>query len=269
MPEGPEIRRAADAVERAVGGEPLVSVTIDFDALRGLGRELEGETVTDIRTHGKAMLTQFSGGLTLYSHNQLYGVWRIAAAGSDPQTNRRLRVALRTASRSALLYSATDVDLLDSDGVAGHPFLRKLGPDALWPELTWQEVAERLESKPFGGRSLAALLLDQSFVAGLGNYLRSEVLFCARVDPTARPRDLARGSRRLVARQVLELTRRSYCTGGLTLPPSQALKASKRGQQERFGVFAREGRPCRRCRTTVEKVMIGSRRLYLCPSCQG
>ncbi|MEM9405748.1 MAG: endonuclease VIII [Acidobacteriota bacterium] len=267
MPEGPEIRRAADRIEKAIRDRELVSVTLDFEPLRGLEEVLEGETVTGITTHGKAMLTHFSGGLTLYSHNQLYGVWKIARK-ADPKTNRRLRVALRTEGAAALLYSATDVDVLDADGVAGHPFLRKLGPDALWESTDVDEVDERLQSKTFSGRSLGALLLDQSFVAGLGNYLRSEILFCASLRPEQRPRDLTRGQRRKVARETLKLTRRSYETAGVTLPAS-VVPARRKGQRrERFWVFARQGKRCRRCDDSIEKIVVGSRRLYLCPTCQ-
>ncbi|MBN0574553.1 endonuclease VIII, partial [Pseudomonas aeruginosa] len=97
MPEGPEIRRAADKLEAAIKGEPLTNVWFAFPQLQPYQTQLIGQRVTHIATRGKALLTHFSGGLTLYSHNQLYGVWRVVDAGVEPQSNRVLRVRLQTA----------------------------------------------------------------------------------------------------------------------------------------------------------------------------
>lgn len=88
MPEGPEIRRAADKLEAAIKGEPLTNVWFAFPQLQPYQTQLTGQRVTHIATRGKALLTHFSGGLTLYSHNQLYGVWRVVDAGVEPQSNR-------------------------------------------------------------------------------------------------------------------------------------------------------------------------------------
>ncbi|MFS4689286.1 DNA-formamidopyrimidine glycosylase family protein, partial [Klebsiella quasipneumoniae subsp. similipneumoniae] len=71
MPEGPEIRRAADTLEAAIKDEPLTDVWFAFPRLQPYQTELIGQRVTHIDTRGKALLTRFSGGLTLYSHNQL------------------------------------------------------------------------------------------------------------------------------------------------------------------------------------------------------
>ncbi len=83
---------------------------------------LVGQRVTQIETRGKALLTHFSGGLTLYSHNQLYGVWRVVEAGAQPVSNRVLRVRLQTAEKAILLYSASDIDILTPEQLATHPF---------------------------------------------------------------------------------------------------------------------------------------------------
>ncbi|MDB2181027.1 DNA-formamidopyrimidine glycosylase family protein, partial [Citrobacter farmeri] len=85
MPEGPEIRRAADNLEAAIKGKPLTDVWFAFAQLKPYQSSLVGQTVTAMETRGKALLTHFSEGLTLYSHNQLYGVWRVVDTGETPQ----------------------------------------------------------------------------------------------------------------------------------------------------------------------------------------
>ena len=105
MPEGPEIRRAADRIAKVLIGERLEDVTLTPPALAYRRDELLGTSVTAIDTRGKAMLTRFDNGLTLYSHNQLYGRWMVARRGQMSNTGRSLRVGLHTRSHSALVLS--------------------------------------------------------------------------------------------------------------------------------------------------------------------
>ena len=114
MPEGPEIRRAADQLAAAMVGKPLTEVWFAFPALKTYEPALMGETIDAFETRGKALLTHFSNGLTLYSHNQLYGVWRVVPSGTEPNTSRQLRVRLGNADRAILLYSASDIELLNA-----------------------------------------------------------------------------------------------------------------------------------------------------------
>ena len=86
MPEGPEIRRAADQLHAAIAGRPLRRAFFAFPALKRFERELRGRVVEAITPHGKALLTRFDHGWTMYSHNQLYGVWKVAAPGSSLST---------------------------------------------------------------------------------------------------------------------------------------------------------------------------------------
>lgn len=269
MPEGPEIRRAADRLAEAVAGEPLVHAEFAFPDLKRFEAGLMGRRIESITPRGKALLTRFDHGWTLYSHNQLYGVWKIAAPGERPQTKRSLRVALETARSAILLYSASDVSMWRSDEVESHPFLQGLGPDVLDPALDADTVAERLCAPAFRGRALGGLLLDQGFLAGMGNYLRSEVLFATGLHPAYRPKGLDDGQLARLAQALLDIPRLSYATRGIVQADgmrSDYLADTADGF--RFQVFARAGEPCPACGTAIERMMTGSRRLYLCPRCQ-
>jgi endonuclease-8 len=271
MPEGPEIRRAADRLARVLVDNELARVFFKFPRLKRFQRALTGERVTAVDTHGKALLTRFSNGLVLFSHNQLYGRWYVTRGRQTPKTNRSLRAALYTTDHSALLYSASSIDVLAADDVPSHPFVSRLGPDILDPRLTAEQIAERLTAKQFRGRSLGALLLDQGFLAGNGNYLRSEILFFSGLSYGAKPASLSAASRRRLGRQILALAGRSYRTGGITNPPSRvaALKAAGLTRSKyRFAVFGRAGAPCYACGTPIERCNVGSRRLYFCANCQ-
>ena len=269
MPEGPEIRRAADRVERAVRGE-VVELELHMPDLEKRREELAGRRVLRIDTHGKAMLTRFEGGLVLYSHNQLYGRWYVERRGKTPRTSRSLRLALHAPERSAFLYSATDVSLWAEDELEAHPFLSKLGPDLL--RTNEDEVDALLDDPRFSRRQLAAVYLDQSFLAGLGNYLRAEILFVAGVHPARRARELSASHRRLLAEATCAIARRSYRSGGITV--DERLEAALREdgatrRNRRHYVYGRADRPCRRCDEPIERVELGGRHVFVCPRCQG
>ena len=215
------------------------------------------------------MLTHFDNGLTIYSHNQLYGRWKIAPAGKIPKTNRQLRLALHTEIKSALLYSASDISVWETESLTKHPFLSRIGPDILCEGTTVDAVARRLEYKIFKNRPLHSILLDQKFLAGVGNYLRSEILFEARLNPELRPRDLNDAEAYNLARAILNISQRSYVSKGITLCPDfLAILKKKRPAKKRFYVFSREGKSCYICDRSVLRKEASGRRLYWCANCQ-
>ncbi|MEM9071581.1 MAG: endonuclease VIII [Myxococcota bacterium] len=268
MPEGPEIRRAADRVAKAVAGH-AVEVSFGLPRLEAWAPVLSGAAVQSVTSHGKAMLTRFSTGHVVYSHNQLYGRWYIQKSGQLPPTNRQLRFALRGKARWALLYSASDIDVLEADDLDMHPFLRKLGPDVL--DTDEATIRARLRSDEFRGRQLASLYLNQGYLAGLGNYLRAEILFLAKLDPTRRAADLSAAEIRRLAKHTSEVPQRSYRTGGIVLEERRANALKKQGaprRERRFYVYHREGKQCRRCDTRIERFDAGGRHIFRCPTCQ-
>lgn len=271
MPEGPEIRRAADRLAKILVGRPLERVTFAFTHLKHYEPELTAAQVLDVRTRGKAMLIHFDCGQVIYAHNQLYGRWYLCKKGRPPRTRRQLRLALETATDSALLYSASDITVLADHGLAEHPFLARAGPDLLTDDPSAKDIADRLSAPTFRRRQLAMLLLDQSFVAGLGNYLRSEVLFAAGLHPELKGVDLSRPEALKLARAIRRLTQRSYQTGGITNDLKTAARLKARGlprRAYRHYVFSRAGEPCFACGECIVRENHAGRRLYRCPHCQ-
>jgi len=123
----------------------------------------------------------------------------------------------------------------------------------------------------FRNRALGGLYLDQAFLAGNGNYLRSEILWAAGVDPQLKPSQLAAAELQAIATETLAISRRSYRTRGVTATPKQAQERKALGmsyQQYRFQVFGREALECYVCGSTIERRTMGSRNLFVCPGCQ-
>ncbi len=271
MPEGPEIRRSADQVEIALKKGTVLDVFFAFEQLKGYESILKGAEITTVDTKGKAMLIRFNNGYTIYSHNQLYGKWVIRSAYNYPKTNRQLRLALHNEKKSALLYSASDIEVLRNEEVPFHPFIAKVGPDLLSEDVTVEDLQERFKSKAFRRKKWTSLLLDQSFIGGIGNYLRSEILFVSGIHPDLRPVDCSENQLKKAAEATITLVKRSYKHDGITNDIDLAMKLKEKGQKRqeyRHWVFNREAQPCRIDGTEIQKIQAGSRRLYYCPTCQ-
>ena len=271
MPEGPEIRRSADQLSRVLAGRPALGVNLFLPGLTPHERSLSGVQIVSVEPRAKAMLIGFANGSTLYSHNQLYGRWYVVAAGKSPRTNRSLRVAIHTRDHSALLYSASDIAVLTQLQLRSHPYLSKLGPDLLHPGSTRETVRKQAETARFQGRRLAALLLDQSFYAGLGNYLRSEILYVSRLHHAQKLGALSVADRIRLADTALAVTHQAYRSRGVTnaLERAACLKADGLSFSEyRHHVFAREGLGCWTCGELVRREDVAGRAIFFCPNCQ-
>ena len=271
MPEGPEIRRAADRIAEAIEGQIVDELFFAFEMLKPWQSRLQGKRIRRVEPRGKALLIRFEDGPTMYSHNQLYGRWFIRDRGVVPSTRRQLRAAIHTPTTSALLYSASEIEVLDEDGLEAHPYLRRLGLDLLADDTTPSRVRDRLLETRFRRRMLGGLLLDQGFLGGVGNYLRSEILFYAGIDPERRPMDLGPDERMRFARAAITVSQRAYRTRGVTREPGYAERQRRRGRprrEYRHYVFGRAGQECPRCGDIVSRRTVAGRRLYGCPSCQ-
>ena len=271
MPEGPEIQIACDKVARVVEGHRLNRVQIPWPALQEYEDIWTGRLVKNMEARGKALLFHFDCGDILYTHNQLYGRWLTRKKPELPKSNRTLRLAFYTDRGGAFLYSATDLEVLSADELKTHPYIGSLGPDILDPQLTRTKLKNRLLHKRFRNRQLASLYLDQSFLAGPGNYLRIEILFCAGVPPRAKPSQLSVAQVKTLADRTLEISNRAYLTKGYTTEPALAEELKRQGEQRRSRrhyVFGRAGKACRLCDYTIVKVKISSRSVFYCAQCQ-
>jgi endonuclease-8 len=271
MPEGPEMFRVARRVADVIQSRPLNEVWFAFDHLKGWSERLGEQEVCAVETRGKALLIRFDDGLTIYTHNQLYGRWMFSAADRRPDTRRQLRLALSTSERSALLYSASEIEVIEPDQMNAHPLLGRGGLDLLSSGASVDEIADWISQPRFARRALGHLLLDQSFLAGVGNYLRSEILYVAGLH-------WSDTLKRLSAEQISDLAQaahtmmwRSVKTGGVTNDPERVKalkKAGWRRRDYRHYVFSREGQACFECDRPIARETVSGRRLYSCPACQ-
>ncbi len=258
-----------------MAGRVIDNIYFGLDSLKAWEDQLTGSRVKSIETRGKAMIIRLDMGrdddLYIYSHNQLYGRWHFCNTDEYPDSQRQLRIAIDCQGQSALLYSASDIAVLNQYELQNHRFLCKLGPDVLSQLTTVENLVERLSSTKYCNRQLGGVMTDQSFVAGLGNYLRCEILFYAGLSPRVRSRDLNDKELQFLANAILKLARQSYQAGGITNNLDYAKILMEQGanyEEARFYVFRRQGKACYHCGSQIEKKVHAGQACFYCPECQ-
>jgi formamidopyrimidine-DNA glycosylase len=140
----------------------------------------------------------------------------------------------------------------------------KLGPEPL--EITAKEFGALFERRR---GHLKPLLLDQTFLAGLGNIYVDESLWYARLHPLRRAETLTSAERARLFRAIQRVLTRAIAVGGTSIDVMyKRVNGASGGFQDSLRAFDREKRPCRRCGTPIRKTVVGQRGTHFCPTCQ-
>tara|TARA_B100001113_G_C21024784_1_gene585185 strand:+ start:154 stop:999 length:846 start_codon:yes stop_codon:yes gene_type:complete len=271
MPEGPEIRRVGDSISRVLVGKEIIESYFYYERIKDMEEIVRNKNIKEITTRGKALLIRFKNDWTMYSHNQLYGKWTVNLNSTKIESKRALRVVFKTKKHTVRLWSATDIDLLPTSKENEHLFLKKIGPDVLNELCSVQLIEERLTSKIFHKKKASTLMLDQTVLSGLGNYLRSEILFDAKIHPDDRPFDLDKERITQWAKSIKNISLLAYKTGGFTVSKAIADRNKANGEPKksyRHAVFMRHQYECLNCMSLIERKWYGKRKLDYCPKCQ-
>ena len=271
MPEGPEVRRAGDKISRALVDKDIVESEFYYERIKNKEELIKNINIKEITTRGKSLLIRFENGWTMYSHNQLYGKWSVNLNTTKIISTRALRVLFKTKKHTVRLWSATDIDLLPTSEEHEHSFLKKIGPDVLDQSCCYDLIEERLTSTRFHKKKASTLMLDQTVFAGLGNYLRSEILFDAKIHPDDRPFDLDKTRITQWAKSIKDISHLAYKTGGFTVSKYLADRNRENGEPRssyRHAVFMRHQYECLNCKSRIKRKWYGKRKLDFCPNCQ-
>lgn len=305
MPEGPEVRRHADALHAALAGHAVTALTARTKQARAFlanpdaGHALAGRRVERVWSHGKHLVGQLGPGpggappAFWHSHLMMWGRWETHPAGYDAPPDPRERARIATDGGVAVLRSAPVFELYAGDRqYEAVEALATLGPDVLpydGPD-AFDEAAFAARLRAHPEREIGAVLLDQRVVAGLGNYLRADLLFLARLSPFTRVGDLSEDDIARLAALTPDLAARAYAGEGVTLSAADTDRVAEDDAlvytpgalwQRRHYVFRRTNLPCFACGDTVRQAKQVTRAaltedeedrtrpIYFCPTCQG
>lgn len=268
MPELPEVEHIVRYLQPLLSGRRVERVAAPGGpAPPALARALRGRTIRDVQRRAKLVVLPLDH-RALVVHLKLTGKLWVRPAGEAVGPHARLVVHLDDGAALVLedMRRLGWARVLDDEALARA--LGALGPEPLEPAFDLPTFAARLRARR---RSrLKPLLLDPSFVAGIGNIYADEVLFAARLHPLtlagalepSAVRRLHAAIRRVLARAVADRTD--------AVPDQERVGAGGRGAAKRLrlAVFQKDGAPCPRCRTPIERSVVQGRGTYTCPGCQ-
>jgi endonuclease-8 len=273
MPEGDSIYRAASALQRALAGSVITHFSSVFPALNRVDEDapIAGRTLEKVEAHGKHLLMQLSGDLTLRTHMRMSGSWHIYRPGEAWQRPRsQMRIWLETEKFQAVAFVVHDAEWLTRGDMARSTVAR-LGPDILGAEFDQTLAAQRIRAEV--GRPICDAILDQRVLAGIGNVYKSELLFLARVHPLAAADSIDEASALRITGDAHKLLRSNVgaaATGGIVTYRGLRRTTGRSDPAERLWVYGRSGKPCRECGSTIVMARLGqhARSTYFCPRCQ-
>jgi len=272
MPEGDTIFRAAQTLNRALAGEVVTRFESVYPALTRVADDhpIVGRTIDSVRSQGKHLLMAFSGGLTLRTHMKMNGSWHIYRAGEKWQRPvRDMRVLVGAGRFVAVGFNVPVAEFLTDRDLARHPQLRALGPDLLGAAFDPGDARQRVRAH--GRDAIGDALLNQRTIAGIGNVFKSEILFVAGIDPFRRVDAMTDEELARVIDVAQNLLRGNVLSREQTLSPAMGRRTTgSLDPNEKLWVYARGGKPCRRCGTIIESRKTGNdaRLTYWCPRCQ-
>jgi formamidopyrimidine-DNA glycosylase len=276
MPELPEVETVVrqlrpQLVGRTVSGvEVLWARTIARPSVRAFRTQLAGRRVVALGRRAKYLLATLDDGRLLVGHLRMTGRFLVRSVAGRPEPGepdgRFVRVRLALEGGGEVLFS--DVRKFGRLALVSalEDALPELGPEPLSPAMDGAWLAGALAARR---RLLKPLLLDQSFLAGLGNIYVDESLHRAGLHPLQSSARVSRARAGVLADAIREVLTRAISAEGSSFDTFYRTPEGRPGSfQDEFAVYGRGGLPCRACGTTIRRIVVGQRGTHFCPRCQ-
>lgn len=303
MPELPEVEYTARQLRTAIVGATIKDAqvfwerTIGHPALPDFLAEIAGRSVQAVRRRGKYLVLDLSGDLILTIHRRMTGNLLLLPPGWEIDTGLRERDPAAWNTRGPAFYAAGDPREVDppelrycracfnlSNGRRlAYTDPRKFGRIALWPREREMEALAGLGVEPLGeeftveglalslaGRrgAIKQVLLDQMVIAGLGNIYADEALYYARIHPLRPAQSLSMDEIRRLHEGIVAVLTLGIEHGGTSFSEYRDLWGEAGDNYNHVLVYQQQGKPCPRCGTPIERMVVGQRGTYYCPGCQ-
>lgn len=270
MPELPEVETVTRDLHTHLAGRQITGVTINWHrsvaqpTLPEFEDRVAGRTVQSVDRRGKYVILALDRRYMLI-HLMMSGRLRVVPA--EEPLDEHVRVILDLDNGQQLRFQDTRkfgrIYLVDDP----EQVTAGLGPEPLDDGFTLVEFSGLLARR--SGR-LKPLLLNQRFLAGLGNIYADEALFAAKLHPLRRADSLTQVEQAKLYKAIRTVLGSAVTGRGTTLSDGGYTDASGRPgtYQAELAIYGRTGEPCLRCQTPVERIVLGGRSAHYCPSCQ-
>ena len=264
MPELPEVETIARALQTDLIGKTILSAevrwarTLATPSLIQFKKQIAGQKILDVSRRAKYLILNLED-YNLLIHLRMSGDLMIREGKIKPEKHDRL--LLNLSDHHYLAFN--DTRKFGRVWLTDHPeeILGKLGPEPFGKVFTAQWLFENLHARK---RSLKPLLLDQTFLAGLGNIYTDECLHIANLHPLASSNNVTKEQATALHKAIRAVLKEGIRRNGASID-----WVYRGGEfQNYFRVYGRDGQACSVCGTTIQKLTVGQRGTHICPTCQ-
>lgn len=265
MPELPEVETIKSDLQKIILGKKIIKVclynpkVIRQPAPSEFKKSLEGLTVKNILRRAKLLIFELSNGWALTVHLKMTGQLIYPGGGKNS------RVAIHFSDGSILDFNDQRLfgELRLIDDWKKLKFVQQLGPEPF--DLTFADFKDMLSKKK---TKIKPLLMDQSFICGIGNLYAAEILFRSKIDPARAASSLAEKEKQALYKEIRDVLSSAIKHGGSSVDDYVRL-SGKPGDYLRYHqVYNRLGKPCFVCGNPIKRITLGGRGTYFCAKCQ-
>jgi formamidopyrimidine-DNA glycosylase len=267
VPELPEVETIKNELSPHIIGRRFTGVTV-YDAklvcqpsVEDFHQKLTGRRVISLERRGKYLIFHLSDGMALIIHLKMAGALLL----NPEQADRHTRVIFHLDNSNQLIFTDRrrlgNIWLIENEqAITG-----KLGPEPLTPEFTAETLAKRLQKRK---APIKAVLLDQAFIAGIGNMYADEALFAARIHPLRKANSLSPREIEKLHKAIVDILRSAIDSKGASVDTYKLPDGELGSAHSNFSVAHRGGKLCPICGTPIQRLAIRNRGSYFCPKCQ-
>ncbi|AGN37481.1 DNA-formamidopyrimidine glycosylase [Bacillus paralicheniformis] len=273
MPELPEVETVRRTLAGLVRGKTIDAVDVRWTKIikrpeepEEFARLLAGQTIQSIGRRGKFLLFHLDD-CVMVSHLRMEGKYGLHQ--NDEPLDKHVHVIFRFTDGSELRYRDVrkfgTMHLFKPGEELTELPLRQLGPEPFSEEFTAGYLRERLKKT---NRSVKTALLDQRTVVGLGNIYVDEALFRAGIHPETTANKLTKKQTVLLHEEIVQTLKEAVEAGGSTVRSYINSQGEIGMFQLKLFVYGRKDEPCKKCRSPIEKTVVGGRGTHFCIKCQ-
>ena len=265
MPELPEVETIKRELEKAVLGKKIIEVFVhNSKVIRqpGVGKfkkELAGAGIKKVLRKAKVLILELSNGKSLVVHLKMTGQLIYPGDGKKSRVSFKLSDGKMLDFNDQRLFA----ELRLMDDWHSLKFIQGLGPEPF--DLTKEAFKKMLASKK---TKIKPLLMDQTFISGIGNLYAAEALFRGGIHPGRPATSLSDKEKEKLFKEIKDTLSEAIKYKGSSVDQYVQLSGEYGDYVRYHKVYDREGKPCLVCKTPIKRISLAGRGTYFCPKCQ-
>ncbi|MFH1441642.1 MAG: DNA-formamidopyrimidine glycosylase [Candidatus Omnitrophota bacterium] len=265
MPELPEVETVKKELVKAVLGKKIAEIIINnlkvikHPKKKDFVKNLKNAVIKNIIRKGKLLIVELSSGKSLTIHLKMTGQLIYPGDAKNSRVSFKLSDGKYLDFNDRRLFG--ELRLLDDWKAL--KFIKELGPEPF--EISQQQFKKMLAGKK---TKIKPLIMDQSFIAGVGNLYAAEALFRARVNPLRQAVSLSGKETKDLFNAIIYILKKAIKHQGSSVDQYVQLNGQAGGYAKFHKVYGRQGKPCLICKTPIKRIALAGRGTYFCPKCQ-